>query len=82
MERPELGIWQNASFSFNGPFFHKKKFQMWSIYIPKCAKSNLTKDTFRMKIGIPDFSKKSYLRKNALFMKFKSLKSHNKKNEK
>ena len=31
------------------------------------------------KPGVPDFSKKSYLRKTALFMKFKSLKSHNKK---
>jgi hypothetical protein len=32
-----------------------------------------------MNIGAPDLPKKSYLRKNALFEKFKSLKSHNKK---
>ena len=32
-----------------------------------------------MNVGVPDLSKKNFLRKNALFKKFKSLRSHNKK---
>ena len=32
-----------------------------------------------MNVGVHDLSKKSYLRKIALFKKFKSLRSHNKK---
>ena len=32
-----------------------------------------------MNAGVPDLSKKSYLRNTALFKKFKSLRYHNKK---
>ena len=33
-------------------------------------------EAFRMNVGLPDLPKKSYLRKNVLFRKFKSLRSH------
>ena len=33
-------------------------------------------ETFRMNNGLLDLPKKSYLRKNVLFRKFKSLRSH------
>jgi len=36
-------------------------------------------ETFGMNVGVLDLSKNSYLRNTALFKKFKSLKSHNKK---
>ena len=36
-------------------------------------------ETFRMIFGVPVLSLKSFLRNIALFKKFKSLKSHNKK---
>ncbi len=39
----------------------------------------LFEETFRMNVGHLELSKKSYLRNTALFSKFKSLRSHNKK---
>ena len=36
-------------------------------------------ETFRKNVGVSDLSQKSYLRKNVLIKKFKSLRSHQKR---